>query len=556
MKSLLDWVGAAGVAKGPDGMQCLREAEALVERASHWAMLAEAWAVRGADGHDDARRCADRAVAHDGADVCVYSEAAKVHARQLHDLPAARRILDHCFDKLAAGSGPRAGDWRSLAGGYAWLLADPAAARRCLERGDAASVADLCALAGGYVDYLDDRATARGLIERAMALAEAAGPSELGHHHWSVANLLRHALDDPDAAWRFLERGLERASSLAGCLHIAAAVSSHAGAEPAHRSLELACVAKAESCAESADDWLAVAAAWHEHRADPAKIRRCLAKALASTSDDAVRARVAFGHRHWLGDAAAADRISARGVAPAALIVAHRRLEQWESDPAGLLEWLRARLTPKALITMSVADFGSARETHLAALRDLQATGLIPQPLLWHPREVLARTRWSDGEKTDHMARAFACTVLCIDAAGPVHHDGHAQTIPVLLESCLALGDEAVARSVGLLVTLAEAFEDFRHELSFAYLGLMLAAAARDPHDPRLAPLAERLIASVAETGRYAHDGPGWLLGQTRFDARHGLWRSLTEDLLGKPARAEPSLAYLADIADRLRGSG
>lgn len=559
MKTLYDWVKEARTATGPEAARCLREAEPLVERAGDWATLAEAWAALGSDGRDDARRCADHAVAHGGTGVFVYREAATVHARGLHDLSSARRALDRCFEVYAMRADTPAGDWRYLAGGYAAVLGDKVAARRCLERGvaqrRATSVDDLCALAEGFVDHLDDTATARALVERAMELADATRPADLGGVLWTLANVHRHALGDPDAAWRLLERGLERATTVAGCLRIAQAVASHAEAEPARRPLELACVTGAERHVGSADDCIAVAAAWYEHRGAPADIRRWLEQAQARKPDDSERTRIAFGYRHWLGDAATADRLSARGVAPPALVMTHRRLEQWEPDPAGLLDWIRARITPTAFATMSVADYGSDRDTHLAALRDIQDTGLIPRPLAWHPREVLELTRWRDGEKTDHLARAFACTVLCLDAAGPTYRDGHEQTMPVLLESCLAIGDEAVARAIGLMVTLAQAFEDFRHELSFAYLGLLLAAAAGNPRDPRLGPLAERLVATELATRQEGAPGPDWLLGQTRFDLGHRLWRSLAEDLLAGPSRRDPSLAHLAAIAERLRGS-
>ena len=556
MKTLRDWVKEARKATAPEAARCLRAAEPLVEDGSDWSMLAEAWAALGGDGHDDARRCAEQAVAYGGREVFVYLGAAAIHARELHDLASARRALDRCFEALAAGDDVWAGQWRNLAGGYADVLGDTDAARRCLERGEApgCAVDGLCALAAGYIEHLDDEATARALVDRAMALAEATPPADLGGASWTLANVHRFALRDPEAAWRVLERGLERATTTAGCLHIAQAMANHAEAEPERRPLVLGCATRAEGLASTADDWIAIAAAWHEQRGDPADIRRCLEQALARGPDDAERTRIASGHRHWLEDAASADRLSACGVAPAALVVTRRCLEQWQPDPSGLLDWLRGRITPEALARIAAADFGNGRDTHLAALRDIQATGLIPQPLAWHPCEVLELIRWRDGENTDHTARAFACTVLCLDAAGPTYRDGHEATMAVLLESCLALGGEAVCLALGLMVTLVQSFVESRAELGFAYLGLLLAAAARDPHDPRLAALADRLVAAERET-RGAGDDPDWLLGQTRFDARHGLWRLLAEDLLAGPARGEPSLAYLAAIAERLRGS-
>jgi hypothetical protein len=558
MKTLHDWVKEARTAIGLEAARCLRAAEPLVKRGSDWSMLAKAWAALGHDGHDDARRCADQAVAHGDCEVSDYYWAAAVHANELHDLASARRALDRCFEILAASVGVRADQWCALAGGYAVVLCDTDAARRCLERGEAqskaASVDGLCTFARGYVEHLDDQATARARVERAMAIAETPPPADLGGALWTLANVHRNALRDPETAWRVLERGLPRATSVADCLHIGRAAANHAETEPLRRPFVLSCVTRAESRASTTDDWIATANAWHEHRGDPADIRRCLEQALAGDLNGAERPRIAFGYRHWLEDAVSADRLSARGIAPAALVMTHRHLEQWQPDPAGLLDWLRERITPKALAKIAAADFGFGCDTHLAALSDIQATGLIPQPLEWHPREVLELVRWREGENTDHTARAFACTVLLLDAAGPTYRDHHEQTMAVLLDSCLALGDEAVGRALGLMVTLVQAFKESRVELSFAYLGLLLAAAARNPYDQRLAGLADRLVAAELEARRAEH-GPGWLLGLTRFDARYGLWRSLVEDLLAEPSRGKPSLAHLWTIAERLRGS-
>jgi len=249
------------------------------------------------------------------------------------------------------------------------------------------------------------------------------------------------------------------------------------------------------------------------------------------------------------------DEGAQRGLTPAAIAIARRRLHGWEPDPAGLLDWLRPKLTPAMLHRIASGSHGFDLEQHLAALVDIQTTGRIPQPLAWHPRETLELERWSNGDHTDHVARAFACTVLLIDAAGPTHRDGHEQTLPVLIESCAILGDDALARTVGLMVTLVEAFGDRRQELPFSYLGLLVAAAARDPRDSRLPQLVAQLIEAAAVASGYGADvpRPDWLLDQTRFDAKHKLWRRQAARYLDEPGREDPSLAHLADIAERLR---
>jgi hypothetical protein len=140
---------------------------------------------------------------------------------------------------------------------------------------------------------------------------------------------------------------------------------------------------------------------------------------------------------------------------------------------------------------------------------------------------------------------------LCIDSAGPEYSDGVEQTVAVLIESCLVLGGEAVEGAIGLLVAMCEATEAWRHELAFHYLGLLITAAARDPHDPRLPALAERVVAAEVAGGRYSHSRPawGWLLEQTVFDQRHELWRALAAAWLVGPPHLTAIGRRLAPVA-------
>ncbi len=568
MKTFLDWLQEARrrAKKRPDGaVQCLREAEALAERAGDWADLATGWGDLGPAGQDDARRCADRAIADAGDELSVYRSVATTYRRELGDPAAARRILDRCDAVLdARGAGTSLDDWCRLAGAYLMVLDDRETARTRLERAAAAAssptAGDLCTLADGYKE-IGDRAAALLLVGRAAALVEA-GADE--GDAWTVANA-QSALGDADAAGRTLEGGLARAPTVAGCLRIAQAAASHVRSdrsqqpgEPGGRPLLRACLTQAESLAADASAWIDVAGAWHAHRFEATIVRRALERAHAGDPDAAALTRIAHGYRHWLGDADHADRVAPRGVAPAALVNHHQRLDGWDPDPAGLLDWLRPMLTPKAMRDMASSDWGSEMEKHVAVLEDIRTTGLIPQPLAWHPREVLELTRWNDREKTDHVARAFACTVLLIDAVGPTDRDGHEQTMAVLIQSCLELGAEAMTCAMGLLVTVAEGFEAYCPESLFAQLGLLMAAAARDPRDPRLPALAERLIAAErAQHEEFGYRGSewGWLLGRTNFDQRHKLWRRLSTQLLAEPATADPSLVHLADIAERMRAA-
>jgi hypothetical protein len=232
-------------------------------------------------------------------------------------------------------------------------------------------------------------------------------------------------------------------------------------------------------------------------------------------------------------------------LAPSAIVVAHRHLDGWSSSPTELFDWLRGRVSARSLQTIASSDHID-HDKHLEAVTEIARTGLIPQPLAWHPRETLELTRWAKGTEVDHLARAFACTVLLIDAAGPTYRDGHEQTIPVLIESCLELGAETLAPLVCLLATVAEAYEACYTEMPFTLLGLLLAGAALDANDPRLASLAHRLIAHEEASDDVMVDPASWLLGRTRFDARHKLWRSLAAQLLVGPQ-------HLVTINERLR---
>lgn len=555
MRSLLDCLRLARAARkrAPDQARAhLAEAEALVEDAGEWIDVAAGWAQLGPAGHADARRCLGRALALRGDDVRVLRNAADCQARELGDREAARALLSR------AAAGPLAiGDACYLARSWCHLLGDRGEARAVLERARAATAAptvgELCELAAIHGPALDDRDLARALIAQAEATLVASDDD--GSGAWSLANAYRHTLADPAASRRVLDEALARATTTDVCLRIARAAASHDD-EPDRRRFTHACVARAASLAGDAATWLACAAAWHEHRGPRPELRGCLDAALACAGDDAaVRAAIAHGHRHWLDDAATADALAARGVAPAALFVRRRTLAGWDPDPAALLDWLRPRLTDAARRDLAAADWGTDAARHLDAIVDLQVSGLVPQPLAWHPREVLELRRWSRGDRVDHVQRAFACTVLLIDLAGPLYRDGHEQTLAILVESCLALGDDALAGAIALQVALIETLEDHRVELPFAYLGLLIAAATRDPRDPRLPALADALIAAAATASGYGADvpRPGWLLDLTRFDARHALWRQLAERHLGAPAAADPALAHLGAIAARLR---
>ncbi len=73
------------------------------------------------------------------------------------------------------------------------------------------------------------------------------------------------------------------------------------------------------------------------------------------------------------------------------------------------LDWLRPQLTPTELDSIARADFGDV-EANLQILGDIQASGLISQPLGGYLPASLEFVRWT--AKTDHVMRAFSCALL------------------------------------------------------------------------------------------------------------------------------------------------
>ena len=127
----------------------------------------------------------------------------------------------------------------------------------------------------------------------------------------------------------------------------------------------------------------------------------------------------------------------------------------------------------------------------------------------------------------DHLLRAFTCALCCIDDAAVPIPDGAEAAMAALVESCLALGPDAVAGAAALFAAMADAYEatqsttSMGYLVTFAELGLALCAAWLDPTDPRLVPLLEGVIAGEAE----------W----PRARLRHALWRTLAKRVFVHP---------------------
>lgn len=565
MLTTRDWLKrAAAAGEDSERVRCLAAAEAGVRHQADWVEIARGHAARlsaAAGAAAEVRRCLARAIAEGREEIWIYRKAAELLLSDLQDPAAARAALDAAAAAFAASPDVRPYLYVLLAGGYQETLQDPAAARRCLEaaRARARSADDLCAVAGGYGKLLGEVDTGRALLREAEASAAAVDPAT-GRADtralWTIANTYENPFGDDEAVLRVLAEGAARAETLHLCVTMAFAAAGHGARLPAAGPLVRQALARGEALACGAADWLKLAEGFHVHARDPGEVRRCLERALALAPDASLRGKIARSFRHFLGDAEAAERVAPhRGALPEEIAVRRSPLPGWQAAPGALLTWLRARVTDRTLRRIASADYGSSFEQNLAPLRDIYETGALPRPLDWHPLEVLSLTRWSEGERTDHLARAFACAILCIDATSEAPRCGEPETVlPQLLDSCLRLGPEALVHLRGLAVALLESREEDEDAPLLSH-GLLLCAAAVDPADPRLPALAARVDALAAQqAARPRHSdspGGGWLWGSTYFQLCHPLWRALTAEVLGRAVAAVPSAGYLAELAAR-----
>jgi hypothetical protein len=285
-------------------------------------------------------------------------------------------------------------------------------------------------------------------------------------------------------------------------------------------------------------------------------------------TDDAVREHIAAGFHRWLGDAAAAERIGPRGVPPDALRVVRRSLPGWRAAPAPLFDWLRARVTRQMLAEIAAAENPYRDEADLlAALVDICATGLIPRRLPWPLHEVLALSRWSSGERVDHVERAWCCTLLALDG------DELNDVAPGLVESCLALGDPAPELAEQFLAWICQTDAptadasathgtdadgtdadgtdaggtDASGQSDAPLLGLvalLLLRAAQDPADPRVASLTSMVLHEIESQPMEF----GWA-----YAVLADLWEELTARILAPLGATRPDVGRLINELVRLR---
>jgi hypothetical protein len=480
--------------------ELVAEAEPLVTDGLERCHLATAWAQLGERA---LAASALAATAADAGEVRVARNAARIHRTLLGDPAAGARTLAACAAELLPRDAA-AVDWRLLAAG--WREAgdrDAALYYLAHAAATAATAEELGAVSAAYADAGD--------LDAARATAARAGAAADSVHAWAAVAAAYDELTDLDGV---------AASLVAGEARIA-----------------------------SADDAAAMATAYASHRAETADVERCIARGHALAGDNAGDGEL-LQHVRWSLDYQLAERTfttpgydEERRQLPGELLRRRVRSLGWPHAPHRLLDRLRARMTPETLRSIAGNDPFSG-DDHLAALEAIAHTGRVPHPLRWAPHEAISLERWANGTHSpiDHLGRAFACAILCIEDGAPCSsEEGNAPTLAVLLESCIALGTAAVDDLVALLAAMADSYTYYNEMRIFTELALVLAAAWLDPSDPRLPAAATRLVHE--ETRRLEHASEsqrhhGWLLRLTHFDLRHDLWRSLARSIL-TPATPE-----------------
>ena len=539
MLTTKDWIARADEDPATFA-ESLAQAETAVHRPDESLAVAEAWLARGRT--HDARRCIESALDSAAGDHWPTRNAATLLLAELSDPEGAIAALARIGARLRTDERVRTYRWVMLGQAYRDILGDDEEARRCIEHATATAVSadDLADLAEGHVELFGDPATAREVLER----AEQAARSDL-REMWGIANRWMHTFHDPARARQALEIATFEGTDVRDLTAFATAWRSLFDDEVQIR----ATLTRAESLATTATQWLKIAEAYFDGGTDnrgsawdPEGVRRALETSLATEPSAEERALITTGYRDWLGLSAESLGLPPAMQEPEAVAIRARTVAGWQGEARALLHALRARLTPERLEPIATSDYGMAWVKHHRVLVEIHATGLIPIPLQWHPQEALELYRWDRGASTDHLARAFACTILALEAVAPTSgQNGHiGDALAPMIESAWA--EELAQPLESTLVWLAEVTP--REDAAWSLFGLLLCAARRDPADPRLESLVSDLLAAEAEsTGTWSD---AWLFRTTNFDTYHDLWRELAAATL--EGAAVPHLASVARL--------
>lgn len=236
-------------------------------------------------------------------------------------------------------------------------------------------------------------------------------------------------------------------------------------------------------------------------------------------------------------------------------------------DPLALSALLKPLVKRHMLCTIAAADYSTDIAEHLAALERLHKQGKPDSHLTWHPKEVLALTRWSEPEltkpgstdPTGHIIREFCCTTLMQASADPANDgfiEGENQTAALLIASALHLGPEHVKGARQLLAWWVLSSRNNASEAATVMVGvLVLTAALALPNESHLVQgIIDGVVALEFDgrkqwRGRYPQAKRAtWLWGLTCFNQCQSHWNSLVATHLANPPAAWPS-----DICNEIR---
>jgi hypothetical protein len=481
----------------------LAEAKARAADGYDWISIATAYARRG--DRDEARECLARA----SGDITITRNVARMHHLELDDRDAACRVLAEHGARMFEDGGT-AREWFLLAA--AWdERGERDTARDYLAhaRAEARSVGDWCDVVLGY------KLVGEATLARELLLA--AEPRDAGER-LTIVNAALFVLEDPELAETLLEQACEQVGAER---EIDRLLLAYARLFPADSEAAEVQLRSHERRAQNVDDWIALGRAWQSIVFDIEEASRCFERARDLATDEDARMRVRIARDDEDPDPR-----------PPSILLPRRDALGYACDPARLFDFLRARMSKDQLRALADNDYVEGVREYPVFV-EICESGLVPRPLPFNMQENVALERWGHGD--DHTSFAFACVMLCFS---PGNIGGDNESMAVLLDSCCVLGDEAMAGLVGLFAAMEDDL--------FIALGLVLAAARRDPSDPWLEPAIARLVAMDRHHNERAYAG-GFVFGSSNFDQRYELWRELADAILEHP------IPHLAVLRERLK---
>jgi hypothetical protein len=217
------------------------------------------------------------------------------------------------------------------------------------------------------------------------------------------------------------------------------------------------------------------------------------------------------------------------------------------ASPHPALRMVSDLLTPDMIDEIAAADYGNDIERHRAAIVEIAKTGTTPEPLLWHPTEVLELIRWSEPENPNwkpgrtgeqgHVMRAFCCTAL-LQSGHSIQNRraslGYADTAIHLVESLDHLDPALKRHACDLLSSLAKLLavdqpENLDSPLLMA--GALWLAATHGTFDPKaIDGLLDAAEASLVEAQRSP-----FIFNMVNQHVRGDKWKQRAEKLYLSP---------------------